>query len=263
MSRLLVGTSGYSYQHWKGVFYPQGLKQAAWLYYYAERFEAVELNVTFYRLPDHEVFEDWRRRTPDGFRFAVKGSRLITHYHRLHDVREAVHTFFRAASGLGNKLEVVLWQLPPKMRADAARLNAFCSLLRRYSKARQAFEFRQESWFAEETYEVLRRHGYALCIANSPGWETAEEITAPFTYLRFHGGRVLYGSDYSEAELRQWARKARRWLGGGTDVYAFFNNDAHGYALGNARRLRELLGGRNEAKNVRDGRSAAPFREGR
>ncbi len=263
MSQLLVGTSGYSYEHWKDVFYPSGLKQSAWLEYYAERFDAVELNVTYYHLPKREVFEAWRRRTPDGFRFAIKGSRLITHYHRLHDVRDSVHTFFRAASGLGDKLEVVLWQLPPKMHLDAPRLDDFCTLVARTSKVRQAFEFREKSWFAEETYDVLRRHGYALCIASSPTWETAEEVTAPFTYLRFHGGRVLYGSDYSEDELVMWAGKARRWLDGGSDVYAFFNNDVHGYALGNARRLSELVRGRNQAKKTRVGRPAAPLREGR
>jgi uncharacterized protein YecE (DUF72 family) len=263
MSGFVVGTSGYAYQHWKDVFYPRGLAQSKWLEYYAEHFGAVELNVTYYHLPKHEVFESWRKRTPDGFRFAIKGSRLITHYHRLHDVREPVHTFFRAASGLGDKLEVVLWQLPPKMRLDAPRLDEFCRLVGRDSKRRQAFEFREKSWFTEETYEILRRHGCALCIANSPTWETAEEITAPFTYLRFHGGRLLYGSDYSEDELAMWAGKARRWLEAGTDVYAFFNNDMHGYALGNARRLSELLGGMKQTEHIRDGRKAAPLREGR
>lgn len=245
-ARLLVGTSGYSYQHWKGVFYPPDVHEPRWLEYYAEHFDAVELNVTFYNLPKPETFTEWHDRTPDGFRFAIKGSRLITHYHRLHDVDEAVATFFDHASGLGGKLDAVLWQLPPRMKPDPERLDAFCALVKHASPARHAFEFRDPAWFAPETYRVLKRHRCALVLADSPSLKTPAELTAPFTYLRFHGGAVLGGSEYSEEELAPWAERARGWLAGGTDVYAFFNNDAHGFALADARRFPALVRGTKE-----------------
>jgi uncharacterized protein YecE (DUF72 family) len=250
-ARFVCGTSGYSYQHWKGVFYPPEVKPPHWLEFYADHFDAVELNVTYYNLPKRETFESWREHTPDDFRFVAKGSRLITHYHRLHDVDDAVREYFSRASGLGEKLDAVLWQLPPKMHADAERLDAFCALVNRVSAVRHVFEFRESSWLAPEIYAVLRRHGCALCIANSPTWDTAEEITADFTYLRFHGGRVLYGSEYSPEELEAWADKARKWLGRGIGVYAFFNNDAHGFAVSDAQRLRGYVLGTKKKGRLR------------
>jgi uncharacterized protein YecE (DUF72 family) len=249
--RFLCGTSGYVYQHWKDVFYPPEVKPPHWLEYYAEHFDAVELNVTYYNLPKRETFEHWRERTPDAFRFAIKGSRLITHYHRLHDVDDAVAEFFKHAAGLGDKLDVVLWQLPPRMHADPERLDAFCALATRVSTVRHAFEFRDAAWFAPEVYAVLRRHGCALCVADSPTLRTPEEITAGFTYLRFHGGRVLYGSEYSAEELEHWARRTRTWLRRGIDVYAFFNNDAHGFAVSDARRLSDLVRGTKRQEGMR------------
>jgi len=243
-AQCYIGTSGYAYLHWgDGVFYPQELPQKQWLEYYARHLPSVELNVTFYRLPDRSVFRSWRERTPLSFTFAIKGSRYITHIKRLKDCREPLARFMRHASALKEKLHVVLWQLHPRMAADKDRLAAFCDLLGASAAAkrvRHAFEFRHESWFCEEVYKLLRAHDHALCIAHSPHWPRREIATADFVYLRFHGGERLYSSNYSEGELKEWASKARAWLRQGNDVYAYFNNDAQGFALENALRLCEL-----------------------
>lgn len=244
MKRFLYGTSGYSYSHWRDAFYPPRTAPGDRLAFYATVFPAVELDVTFYRLPARDVFERWRQMTPDGFRFALKGSRLVTHFRRLANADEAVRTFFDHAAGLGDKLDVVLWQLPPSMPSDVERLDAFCALATSAGPARHAFEFRNATWFAEETYEVLRSHGCGLCVANAPDGASPDVVTADFTYLRFHGGRALPDAAYSDAELRTWAEVARRHLASGRDVYAFFNNDAHAYAPADAQRLSALVGER-------------------
>lgn len=243
--KALIGTSGYSYSHWwDGVFYPADVPQKKWLEFYANSFDTVELNVSFYRLPKRETFDGWRKRTPASFVFAVKGSRFITHIKKLKDCQEPLSLFFDHAGALGEKLGCVLWQLPPNLHADRDKLAGFCKLLKRADVpkgTRQAFEFRHQSWFTEEIYQVLRENNFSLCIAHSTRWPYQEVTTADFIYLRFHGGEVLYGSNYSDKELAEWASKARRWLGEGKDIFAYFNNDAHGYAVDNAIKLRTLI----------------------
>lgn len=244
MARVRVGTSGYNYPHWRGKFYPADLPSQAWLEYYATRFDTVELNVTFYRLPLEKTFVNWFWATPPGFAFALKGSRLITHLKRLEGIEEEVGRFFSRAGRLEEKLAVVLWQLPPGLHADPTRLEAFCRILqkdRTASTARHAFEFRHRSWFTQPIYDLLRAYNCALCIADSPRWPQAEEITADFTYLRFHGAERLYSSCYTAEQLSSWAEKIKAWLAAGLDVYAYFNNDAQGHALGNAADLRGLV----------------------
>jgi len=243
-SKAFIGTSGYSYKHWGGVFYPGDVGPSRWLEYYARHFGSVELNVTFYRLPSMAVFKGWEKRTPGRFIFSIKGSRYITHIKRLKDCREPLSLFMRRASGLGKKLSVVLWQLHPKMKADAERLDAFFRILSRSAparRARHAFEFRHESWFCEEIYALLEKRNHALCIAHSSSWPRVERATADFVYLRFHGCERLYGSLYRKGEMRAWAGRIRRWMGEGRDVYAYFNNDAHGFAVKNAMQLKELV----------------------
>ena len=244
-AKAFIGTSGYNYAHWGGgVFYPADTPQRQWLEHYARHLGSVELNVTFYRLPEKSVFRGWARRTPNCFTFAVKGSRYITHIKRLKECREPVATFMRNASGLGDKLRVVLWQLHPKMKADTERLDSFCKALARSAPARRVrhtFEFRHESWFNDEVYALLRDRNHSLCIAHSPGWPMVKEVTADFVYLRFHGGERLYGSNYREDELRGWAENARKWMREERDIYAYFNNDAQGFAVKNALRFRELI----------------------
>jgi uncharacterized protein YecE (DUF72 family) len=243
--KTFVGTSGYNYPHWSdGVFYPRGLPERKWLEYYMSFFNTVELNVSFYRLPKKSVFEGWRKRTPENFRFVVKGSRFITHIKKLKDCEEPLKIFFNNVEGLKKKLGAVLWQLPPNLHANREKLEAFCKIihgLRVSGSTRHSFEFRHSSWFCEEIYAILRKYGFSLCIAHSKDWPCEELATSDFIYFRFHGGEILYGSNYSEEELREWASKAKHWMEKRKDIYAYFNNDAHGFAVKNALRFKELL----------------------
>lgn len=243
--QILVGTSGYNYRHWGGgLFYPRKIPQREWLEYYARNFRSVELNVTFYRLPHKNIFEGWYNRTDKGFVFAIKGSRYITHIKKLNDCKEPLAVFFQNARGLKEKLSIILWQLPPNYHLNTERIENFCRLLREVEvakKCRHTFEFRHESWFCPEVYNVLKEYDISICIAHSSRWPYREIITANYIYLRFHGGETLYGSKYTDEELKQWASKAKQWADDNRDVYAYFNNDAQGYAVFNALKFRELL----------------------
>lgn len=249
MSKLLkiyIGTSGYSYNHWAdGVFYPPGLTSHKWLEFYAQHFDTVELNVTFYRLPNAKLFSSWYQRTPSNFSFALKGNRFITHIKKLKDCADALDNFAQLVSLLKEKLLVILWQLPPGLKVDVKRLADFCMLLKKKKKLScyHAFEFRHRSWFQEDVYEILSKHNYGLCIAHSTRWPCVEQFTSDFLYLRFHGGEVLYGSEYSLQELKDWAQKVKRWhCQGKIDLlFSYFNNDAYGFAVKNAMQFHKLL----------------------
>jgi uncharacterized protein YecE (DUF72 family) len=242
---ILIGTSGYNYPHWwNGVFYPFDLPQRKWLEYYTGYFETVELNVSFYRLPKKEVFESWYKRTPKKFSFAVKGSRFITHMKRLKDCREPLSLFLDHASPLKEKLGVVLWQLPPRFRFNKERLEEFCVLLStlpRSKHLRHAFEFRDESWVCQEAFRLLEEFKFGFCIAHGAGLPVVETVTSNYVYLRLHGGELLYGSNYSEKELKEWAKKIENWKSKGKDIFIYFNNDAYGFAILNALTLKKLV----------------------
>ena len=239
-----IGTSGYSYAHWRGAFYPPGVPQRRWLEYYAERYDTVEINMTFYRLPRVETFEGWRRRTPEGFRFAVKGSRLITHRKRLADCEEPLTALRDGARRLGEKLGPVLWQLPPSLGRDVERLRAFIALLRRrWPDARHAFEFRNPAWYAEEVFALLRESGMTLCLADMPRARVDDVLTAPLVYVRRHGPGGCYRANYTSGHLREDAARLRAWAASGCEVYVYFNNDIKGHALRNAADLRAMLPG--------------------
>jgi uncharacterized protein YecE (DUF72 family) len=241
MGKLFIGTSGYSYQHWKGIFYPSDLPQARWLEFYCEHFDTVELNVTFYRLPKQQVFASWFQRTPPDFCFAAKGSRFITHIKKLKDCGQPLQVFKENAASLGEKLAVILWQLPPNLQYNGERLEEFCQLLNaEYPEKRHTFEFRHESWLNEECFDILKAHGFALCIPVAPELPCQEQMTAPFSYIRFHGGTSRKDSSYTDNELQQWSAKIKQWLKQ-RDVYAYFNNDAHAFAIANAKKLKEYL----------------------
>lgn len=241
---ISIGTSGYNYPHWwNGVFYPSQLPQRKWLEYYAEFFNTVELNVSFYRLPTKDVFASWYKRTPKGFSFSVKGSRYITHIKRLKDCREPLSLLFDHASPLKEKLGALLWQLPPKFRFQRERLEGFCVLLStlpRSKRLRHTFEFRDESWFCEEAFKILQEFNFGFCIAHGSGLPYVEKGISDFVYLRLHGGEVLYGSNYSDKELKQWAEKIQTWEKNGKTVFVYFNNDAYGFAVKNALTLKKL-----------------------
>lgn len=240
MAKIYLGTSGFMYRHWKKVFYPKDLPQRDWFSFYVKKFNTVELNVSFYRLPKKQTFVNWREKAGSSFVFTVKGSRYITHIKKLKEPQEPLKRFFEAADGLrirGTK-DVVLWQLPPRFKVNFERLGDF--LKRLPSSWRHAFEFREESWNDTRIFKLLRQYGAAIVIQDYPQWPIIQEVTADFAYLRFHGKPRLYTSAYSKRELGQWAKKMRGWLKKGLDCYAYFNNDALGYAIENARELRAL-----------------------
>ncbi len=241
---IFIGTSGYSYPHWwNDTFYPASLPQRKWLEFYADHFNTVELNVSFYRLPSKEIFRGWHQRTPKTFSFGLKGSRFITHTKRLKECREPLSLFVDHASSLKEKLGNVLWQLPPRFRFQKTLLEEFCVLLStlpRSKPLRHAFEFRDESWLCREALKTLEDFNFAFCIAHGSGLPCLEEVTSDFIYLRFHGGETLHGSNYSEQELRRWADKIRKWKKKGKTIFVYFNNDAYGFAVKNALFLKKI-----------------------
>ncbi|WP_243371062.1 DUF72 domain-containing protein [Geotalea sp. SG265] len=240
MAQVQIGCSGFNYNHWRGNFYPEKLPQRLWFAHYFSVFSTVELNVTFYRLPQLSVFEHWREETPDDFRFVIKGSRFITHIKKLNEVEEPVQRYFDAAAGLGDKLQVVLWQLAPSFAPDMERLERFLDLLAQYP-VRNAFEFRNEGWFNDDVVELCRSHNVSFCLADWPQYLYDWAPTADFIYLRRHGHGGDYSACYSEEELARDAERIRGYLQGGRDVYIYYNNDALGFAPKNAMRLAELL----------------------
>ena len=236
-----IGCSGWNYAHWReGVFYPARLPPRRWLQYYATIFDTVEVNSTFYRLPRREAVANWVRETPPDFLFTIKASRYLTHIKRLKELGNGVSIFYdRIAPLLGSpKMGPVLWQLPPTFARETDRLAA---ALEELPRGRHCFEFRHESWFVPETYELLRRHGAALVIGDHPTrpWQ-AHELTADWTFIRFHAGARGRNGNYSERELEEWAERIERWRES-VDVYAYFNNDWEGFAVRNGASLRRRL----------------------
>ena len=241
---VCVGCSGWNYAHWRhGVFYPERWPPARWLPFYARHFDTVELNSTFYRLPRTSAVARWVAETPDAFVFAVKVSRYVTHVKRLADAGLHLPLLLERLEPLLHtpKLGPLLWQLPPTFKRDDDRLAA--ALGAAPGELRHAFEFRHESWFAADVIALLREHNAALVIADRPEIASFQthDLTADFTFVRFHHGARGRGGNYSESELEEWVERVRRWSERG-DVYAYFNNDWEGYAPRNAQRLRELLG---------------------
>jgi uncharacterized protein YecE (DUF72 family) len=238
--RVLVGCSGWNYADWRERFYPPKLPARRWLEHYAEHFDTVEVNNTFYRLPSRDAVVGWVNQTPADFVFAVKASRYLTHIKRLTTVAEGVERFYERIEPLveAGKLGPVLWQLPANFHRDTARLE---SALRALPAGRHCFEFRHESWFDEEVYALLRRHGAALVIGDTPERPfQSHELTADWTFVRFHYGHRGRDGNYSRTEIEEWAARIRRWRRL-ADVYCYFNNDWKAYAVRDALALRRLL----------------------
>ena len=235
--RSYIGTSGYVYKHWQEIFYPAGMPGRDWFEYYAEKFSTVELNNSFYRLPSSEAFAAWRRRAPAGFSFAVKFSRYGSHLMRLKNPRDTIRRFVANARHLKGHLGPVLVQLPPNWNLNVARLEQFLACIPK--SQRWTIEFRDPRWLCEEVYRLLRRRHVALCIHDKIT-DHPREITADWTYLRFHGA-PQDGGNYRADQLAASAREINEWLDAGLDVYGYFNNDWHGYAIANALTLRDLL----------------------
>ncbi len=237
---IRIGTSGWHYKHWRGPFYPERLPASKMLEFYVLHFDTVELNNSFYRLPQPGGLNDWRRSTPAGFCFAAKGSRFLTHMKKLKDPELGVQRFFERIDLLGRKLGPILFQLPPFWDADPERLDAFLSALP--PRHRYAFEFRNPTWHNKEIRGILRRHGAAFCIFEIAGFRSGIELTAEFTYLRLHGPGGAYRGDYSDAALSDWAARIRQWRRELRAVYVYFDNDQAGYAPRNALTLKRLVG---------------------
>jgi uncharacterized protein YecE (DUF72 family) len=235
---MMIGTSGWQYRDWRGGLYPPGVPQRRWLEHYAERYQTVENNNSFYRLPARETFEGWRERTPDDFVMAVKASRYLTHVRRLRDPAEPVARLLGAATGLGRKLGPVLLQLPPTLKADAGALDACLKEFQTATAAlgvpdvRFAVEPRHETWWTEETRRVLATRDAALCWADRRGRPiTPLWRTATWGYLRFHEGTARPWPRYGPQALRSWVtRLTEAWPDEG-DVYVYFNNDQGGAAV--------------------------------
>ncbi len=243
MGRFWIGTSGWHYFHWSGRFYPEELDPRRWLAFYAGRFPTVELNASFYREPKESTWDTWRRTVPEGFRFAVKAHRFITHVKRLHDCQDALERQLRLAARLRDRLGPILFQLPPSFQRteeNAQRLGAFLDLLPKGLPC--AFEFRHTSWFSEETMAQLRSRGAAFCSYDMANIQCPLVATASFAYMRFHGSVLVYHGNYTDEMLADWAQRLLSLSAEVDDVYIYFNNDAEGYAVANALRLAEILG---------------------
>lgn len=248
-----MGTSGYAYPHWVGVLYPEDLPQSRWFERYVQMFNAVELNVTFYRLPAAKTFEGWAHRAPAEFAFVVKGSRYLTHVRRLREPREPVRVLMDTCRPLGERLRCILWQLPPRFRQDPFRLREFLQALPR--TVRHAFEFRDPSWFSGPVYELLAEYDAAVVCADwpfqvlPPGMNprrTDRPVVraaqpSSWWYLRRHGPGEAYAGSYPASSLRSDARWIRKALLAGQEGFVFFNNDVGGCAVRDALTLRRLL----------------------
>lgn len=253
---LRVGTSGWAYGHWKSLFYPEDVRPPRYLEHYSRRFSTVEVNTSFYHLPLASTYAKWARETGEGFCFALKLSRYITHIKRLSGVKAETRLFLERAEPLGGKLGPILVQLPPQLRADPPRLERFLSMIRsleeeRGARVRLAFEFRHESWFGSEAaLAALVRHDAALVIGQSSRYPypEGEPLTARWLYYRFHGPREFCASEYGREGLAPWARALAARLAQGRDVYAYFNNDVHGYAARDAALLMDLVAAERETK---------------
>lgn len=240
MARVCIGTSGWVYDHWRGSFYPDTLARRDWLGYYADRFASVEINGSFYRLPSEETLRAWARETPPGFRFAFKASRYLTHMKKLKPAEESLRLLLDRARILGARLGPILFQLPPRWRTNPDRLAHFLEGLP--GLYRYAFEFRDESWWDDEIYDLLRRHGAATVWVDMAGARSPVVNTARFRYVRWHGpGEAAYTGRYGRNRLRPLAARVREWTAAGQDVYVYFDNDEEGYAPSDGLALQQML----------------------
>lgn len=240
-SQIWIGTSGWSYDGWRGALYPEKLPKKDWLRFYGTEFCSAEINASFYRTPSEEAVRAWRRDTPRDFLFAWKASKFMTHWKRLLPTcANSIALMQTRLRLLGPKLGVVLFQLPHRFRKDTGRLRDFFHMLpRRY---RYAFEFRDQAWYADDVFELLQRFDVALCISDHVDAPAPWRATASHVYVRGHGPSGRYQGSYSGKTLRRWAEAALRWQAGGHDVFVYFDNDQKAAAPRDARRLVRMVG---------------------
>lgn len=243
MDQLHIGTSGWSYKEWKGIFYPEKLKPSAYLSYYSTVFDALEINTSFYHLPREQTVRNWGESVPDGFFICPKLSRVISHYKKLHDAAEPLCRFFDVFDILHSKLGPVLIQLPAQVRYQQDVAETFFGLIStQYKSYDFAIEIRHDSWLSKESIALLKQHNISLVIAQSGmPYPYHEFVTAQNIYLRFHGPEKLYASSYDDATLKAYAKKCQDWISAGHTIWAFFNNTMTGQAIDNAKRLKQLI----------------------
>jgi uncharacterized protein YecE (DUF72 family) len=236
---IRIGTSGWHYDHWANLFYPEKLAKRKWLEYYTQHFNTVEINNTFYQLPKPQTFENWHKQAPNDFLFTVKANRYITHIKRLQDVAEPLERFFEGARLLEKNLGPVLYQLPPSMHKDLERLASFIKLLPKKQTA--VFEFRHESWFSEDVYGLLDKFNVGFCVHDLYGKGSPKIVMGDVVYVRFHGTTGRYSGNYSKAQLKSWAEWLKQYIKQVRSIYVYFNNDVGGHAINNAKMLRKEM----------------------
>jgi uncharacterized protein YecE (DUF72 family) len=235
-----IGCSGWVYKHWRKIFYPEGLAQKDWFSRYAEEFDTVEINNSFYRLPSGDTFAKWKEQAPVGFCYAVKANRFLTQAKKLKDCEEPLARMMSAVERLGDRLGPMLYQLPPNMKVNLQRLENFLKILPR--DVTSVFEFRNSSWYSDDLYRLLDRYGASLCAHDMPGSRTERVAIGPIAYVRFHGGEGKYWGRYSDEGLLRWADWLVDQAHQGRPGWCYFNNDIEGHALKDARTLRSMVG---------------------
>jgi uncharacterized protein YecE (DUF72 family) len=242
--KIHIGTSGWQYRHWKRSFYPEKLRREDWLAHYAGTFNSVEVNASFYRLPEVDDIRRWCESTPEDFVFSVKAPRSVTHFKKLKNCESHLDTMTARLKAFGARMGPVLFQLPPRWRCNPRRLADFLALLPR--EGRFAFEFRDPSWHCNEVYAMLAEHRAAFCIFDLDGQTTPLETPGDFVYLRLHGPRSAYTGNYRAQALRTWSGRALGWQRKNKEVYVYFDNDSRAYSAKNARRMLAIMEAENE-----------------
>jgi len=246
--KIFIGTSGWNYQHWIEKFYPKQLHTSKWLNYYCKYFNTVEINNTFYHLPQSKTFSKWYDETSEDFCFSLKVSRFFTHIKRLKDPIIHMNIFMERAEKLKDKLRILLFQLPPKMKFDYERIKDLIMYLKSFnnSSIRYVFEFRNKSWLNDKLYELFQKYDISLCLSDYPLLEVIGPITSKTIYIRKHGKPNLYASEYSLDDIKKLSIKMGEWAKEGKEIYVYFNNDAYGYAIKNAMQLKKLISSKED-----------------
>ncbi len=239
MSKLFIGTSGYSYNHWVDDFYPLDVASNKRLEYYAEYFNTVEINNSFYNLPQKKTFQKWAKSVPEDFVFSVKANRYITHMKNLMVNEEPINRLLNRAEPLGNKLGPVLFQLPPQWNLNLERLKKFISFLP--SKQDYVFEFRNKTWYTKGVYQLLKTNNIGFCVHDHADGPSPVKVSSDFVYLRLHGPEGDYQAKYNENQLADWAENINKWQQNKLDCFVYFNNDFQAFAIDNAQKLKQLI----------------------
>lgn len=239
MERIRIGCSGWNYRHWRELFYPRGLPVSRWFGFYAGHFDTVEINNSFYMLPKAETFRKWRDQAPPGFRYAVKANRFLTQAKKLKDCEEPLERMMTPMRELGPALGPILYQLPPRFRINLERLEDFLRLVPK--DVVNVFEFREKSWYAPETLDLLERYGASFCVHDMPGSPSERVAVGPIAYVRFHGGEGKYWGRYSDESLLGWTDWIIAQSKVGRPVWVYFNNDIHAHAIHDAQTLKAMV----------------------